>query len=125
MSVASMSKVVSISPRIALVQGSAPKMPILNHGMAGFHLQDLHAEALAGAVLLPHRIRAGACEVVGRKYGLDGHFGLRKSRIGTSLLYCGVSRLVMRPGRGAVNDCGAAASGPILTFKSTSKIGKV
>ena len=41
--------------------------------LAGPDLDDLHAETLAGVVLLPHRIRAGAREVVGRKRGLDVH----------------------------------------------------
>ena len=44
--------------------------------LAGLDLDDLHAETLAGVVFLPHRIRAGACEVLGRKRGLDVHFGL-------------------------------------------------
>jgi len=34
-------------------------------GFAGLDLNDLHAETLAGVVFLPHRIRAGAREIVG------------------------------------------------------------
>jgi hypothetical protein len=33
---------------------------------AGLDLDDFHAEAFAGVVVLPHRIRAGASEIVGR-----------------------------------------------------------
>ena len=41
-------------------------------GPAGFDVEDFHAETLAGVVVLPHRLGAGAREVVGRKHGPDG-----------------------------------------------------
>src|SRR3984957_6927833 len=34
--------------------------------LARLDLDDLHAEALAGVVVLPHRIRASACQILGR-----------------------------------------------------------
>ena len=43
---------------------------------AGPDLKDLHAEALAGVVFLPHGVGAGAREVVGRERGLDVHRGI-------------------------------------------------
>ena len=42
-------------------------------GLPGPDLDNLHAEALAGVVFLPHRVRAGAREFVGRKR--DVHSG--------------------------------------------------
>ena len=39
-------------------------------------LDDLHSEALAGVVVLPHRIRTGPREIFWRKRGLDVHCGL-------------------------------------------------
>src|SRR6478752_6259952 len=35
-------------------------------GLARLDLQDLHAETLAGVVFVPHRLGAGAREIVGR-----------------------------------------------------------
>ena len=46
----------------------------------GLISQDLHAEALAGVVFLPHRLGAGAREIVGRKRGLDVHRGVSALR---------------------------------------------
>src|SRR6266851_6071401 len=43
---------------------------------ARLDLENLHAETLAGVVILPHRVGAGAREIVGRKCGLDVHRGL-------------------------------------------------
>src|SRR5260370_1156903 len=78
-------------------------------GFACLDPQDLHAETLAGVVFLPHRIRAGAREIVGRKRGLDVHCVLpgRAGLVGTSLLNCAFSRLVMMRSHHGVNDpCG-------------------
>ena len=50
--------------------------------LAGLDLDNLHAEALAGVVFLPHRIRAGAGEVVGRKR--DVHSGMPALRDGST-----------------------------------------
>jgi hypothetical protein len=57
-------------------------------GFARLDPQDLHAETLGGVIFLPHRIGAGARQIVGRKGGLDVHCGLPGDRraVGTSLL---------------------------------------
>src|SRR6266404_8758525 len=47
-------------------------------------MQDLHAETLAGVVLVPHRLGAGAREIVGRERGLDVHCALLILRSRTS-----------------------------------------
>src|SRR5260370_14054971 len=110
-------------------------------GFACLDLQDLHAETLAGVVFLPHRIGAGAREIIGRKRGLDVHRALpadvggclsirivsktflpgRAGPVGTSLLNCTFSRLVMMRSHHGVNDpCGRQIALEIAKKSGTS-----
>src|SRR5436190_1760091 len=46
------------------------------NSLAGFDLEDLHAETFAGVVFLPHGLRACACQIIGRERGFEVHCAL-------------------------------------------------
>src|SRR4051812_17827398 len=83
--------------------------------LARFDLDDLDAKALARLILLPHRVRAGAGEIVGRKLRRDIHCGfpaVRRSCKASSPDWACWNKplelvmfgLVMMPSRHGVND---------------------